>query len=74
MLGFDLVHPDTSALLDKGTTRRIFDALLARGVLAMVYSPEVRINPPLVIEEADALEGVAILEDVLRDASDQLAR
>lgn len=72
MLGFDLVHPETGALLDKGTTRRIFDALLARGVMAMIYSPEVRINPPLVIEEADALEALARMEEVLQDACDQL--
>ena len=32
-------------------TRWIFDTLLARGVLAMIYNPEVRINPPLVISE-----------------------
>jgi len=35
--------------------RWIFDTLLARGVLAMIYNPEVRINPPLVIDEDQAM-------------------
>ena len=72
MIGMDLVHPATGKLLDKSVTRQIFDALLARGVLSMLYSPEVRINPPLVIEEADALEALAIMEGVLRDASERI--
>jgi 4-aminobutyrate aminotransferase-like enzyme len=72
MIGMDLVHPATGTLLDRKVTREIFDALLARGVLSMLYSPEVRINPPLVIEEADALEALAIMEGVLRDASERI--
>jgi 4-aminobutyrate aminotransferase-like enzyme len=74
MIGMDLVHPDTGKLLDKTVTREIFEALLARGVLSMIYSPEVRINPPLVIEETDALEALGLMETVLRDASDRLLR
>jgi 4-aminobutyrate aminotransferase-like enzyme len=72
MIGMDLIDPRTGKLLDKAVTREIFDALLARGVLSMAYSPEVRINPPLVIEEADALEALNIMEGVLRDASERL--
>jgi 4-aminobutyrate aminotransferase-like enzyme len=72
MIGMDLVHPGTGKLLDRAITRQIFDALLTRGVLSMLYSPEVRINPPLVIEEADALEALAIIEGVLRDASERI--
>jgi 4-aminobutyrate aminotransferase/(S)-3-amino-2-methylpropionate transaminase len=72
MIGMDLVDPATGVLLDKKITRTIFDELLARGVLSMAYSPEVRINPPLVIEEADALEALSIMESVLIDASERL--
>jgi 4-aminobutyrate aminotransferase-like enzyme len=72
MLGMDLVVPGTRRLLDKTTTRAIFDALLARGVLAMIYSPEVRINPPLVIEEDQAMTALAIMKDVLSEAADRL--
>ena len=69
MLGMDLVKPGTTELLDKGSTRAIFDACLARGVVAMIYNPEVRINPPLVITEEQAFEALAAVEDVLRDAA-----
>jgi len=51
LLGMDLVKPGTTELLDKRATRAIFDACLARGVVAMIYNPEVRINPPLVLTE-----------------------
>ena len=75
MIGMDLVDPKTGKLLDRKITREIFDALLARGVLSMLYSPEVRrINPPLVIEESDALEALAIMETVLRDACERHVR
>jgi 4-aminobutyrate aminotransferase/(S)-3-amino-2-methylpropionate transaminase len=73
MLGMDLVRPGTTERLDKRTTRAIFDACLSRGVLAMIYNPEVRINPPLVITEEQALDAFAIVEEVLRDAADRLA-
>jgi 4-aminobutyrate aminotransferase-like enzyme len=63
------VDPASGRLLDKARCRRIFDACLDRGVLAMIYNPEVRINPPLVIDEAVALEGFGMIEEVLRDVS-----
>jgi 4-aminobutyrate aminotransferase-like enzyme len=71
MIGMDLVRPGTRQLLDKKQTRWIFDTALARGVLAMIYNPEVRINPPLVITEEQALEALSILGDVLREAADR---
>jgi 4-aminobutyrate aminotransferase-like enzyme len=74
MIGMDLVVPGTRQLLDKKTCRWIFDTLLARGVIAMIYNPEVRINPPLVITEEQAMEALAITKDVLREATERLAR
>jgi 4-aminobutyrate aminotransferase-like enzyme len=74
MIGMDLVVPGTRTLLDKQTTRWIFDTLLSRGVLAMIYNPEVRINPPLVIPEEQAMEALAIMKDVLLDASEMVAQ
>jgi 4-aminobutyrate aminotransferase / (S)-3-amino-2-methylpropionate transaminase / 5-aminovalerate transaminase len=71
MLGMDLVVPGTRKLLDKTATRWIFDTLLARGVIAMIYNPEVRINPPLVIREDQALAALAIMRDVLREAAER---
>src|SRR5207244_1163262 len=63
MIGMDLVVPGTRQLLDKKTARWIFDTLLSRGVLAMIYNPEVRINPPLVIDEDQAMGALAIMKD-----------
>ena len=73
MLGMDLVRPGTTKLLDKRITREIFAACLERGVLAMIYNPEVRINPPLVITEEQAFEAFDCIEEVLRDTADRIA-
>ena len=69
MLGMDLVVPGTRRLLDKSHTRWVFDTLLARGVIAMIYNPEVRINPPLVIREEQAMAALATMKDVLCEAA-----
>jgi 4-aminobutyrate aminotransferase-like enzyme len=69
MIGMDLVVADTRELLPKTQTRWIFDSLLARGVIAMIYNPEVRINPPLVITEEQAMEALAVVRDVLHEAA-----
>jgi 4-aminobutyrate aminotransferase-like enzyme len=58
LLAIDLTLPKEACV-------RLFHACLERGLLAMCYGPRVRINPPLVISEAQAREGVAILEDAL---------
>ena len=71
LLGMDLVVPGTRKLLDKKTARWIFDRLLARGVLAMIYNPEVRINPPLVIREDEAMSALATMKDVLSEAAER---
>jgi 4-aminobutyrate aminotransferase / (S)-3-amino-2-methylpropionate transaminase / 5-aminovalerate transaminase len=71
MIGMDLVQPGTRTLLDTRQTRWIFDTLLSRGVLAMIYSPVVRLNPPLVIREDEAMEALAIMKDVLREAAER---
>ena len=68
MLGMDLVVPGTRRLLDKNVTRWIFDALLGRGVIAMIYNPEVRINPPLVITDEQAMEALGAVKAVLEEA------
>ncbi len=71
LLGMSLVHPDTGAPLAKPETRWIFDTLLRRGVLAMIYNPEVRLNPPLVIREAEAMEALGIMKEVLLEAAER---
>ncbi len=71
MIGLDLVKPGTRTLLDRKLTRWVFDTLLARGVLAMIYNPEVRINPPLVITEEQAFEALATMKGVLVEAAER---
>ncbi len=65
MIGVDLVNPKTGAPLDKAICREVFEEGLKRGVLTMAYNPSLRINPPLVISEADALKGLALLGESL---------
>jgi 4-aminobutyrate aminotransferase-like enzyme len=55
----------TKAPLSRVTTRRIFDECVRRGLLTMSYAPSFRIQPALTIDRATALNGVAILREVL---------
>ena len=74
MIGMDLVVPGTNrSCSQRSQTRWIFDTLLNRGVLAMIYNPEVRINPPLVISEADAMEALATMKQVLTETAERVA-
>ncbi|MEK7382338.1 MAG: aspartate aminotransferase family protein [Elusimicrobiota bacterium] len=65
MIGADLVDPKNGRPLDKAICREIFEEGLRRGVLTMAYNPSLRINPPLIISEADALKGLALLGEAL---------
>jgi 4-aminobutyrate aminotransferase-like enzyme len=63
MIGVELVADrKTKQPLDKKITRALFDAALTRGLLSMCYGPVIRINPPLVITEAEAAEGLEKLD------------
>ncbi len=66
MLGMELVKDrGTKEPLDKDVTKALYKECLRRGLAAMTYSPTVRINPPLVIREETALNGLAILDEAL---------
>ncbi|PYN96711.1 MAG: aspartate aminotransferase family protein [Candidatus Rokuibacteriota bacterium] len=66
MLGIELVRDRaTREPLGKDVTRAFYQECLRRGLLAMTYSPSIRINPPLVISEDTALAGLAILDEAL---------
>ena len=68
LLGMDLVRERaTREPLPTAITERIYTTCLERGLLAMTYGARVRINPPLVIREAEADAGLDILESVLAD-------
>ena len=63
MIGVELVADrSTKEPLDKKITRALFHEALERGLVTMSYSHVIRINPPLVITEDEALQGVEILD------------
>ncbi|MHB8574960.1 MAG: aspartate aminotransferase family protein [Dehalococcoidia bacterium] len=73
MIGVDVVlASDGRTPMPAALTRKVFHAALRRGLLAMCYGPRIRINPPLVIDLATALEGVSILEDAFAELEDEL--
>ena len=66
MLGVELVKDRaTKELLSPEVTRALFHECLRRGLVAMCYSPVIRINPPLVVTEQTALDGLAILDEAM---------
>ena len=67
MIGVELVEDKkTRRPLSKELTRRLFHECLDRGLISMCYSHNVRINPPLVISEDEALEGCEIFRKALK--------
>jgi 4-aminobutyrate aminotransferase/(S)-3-amino-2-methylpropionate transaminase len=63
MIGVEMVADRTTkAPLDKTITRALFHEALERGLITMSYSHVIRINPPLVISEDEAMRGVDILD------------
>jgi 4-aminobutyrate aminotransferase-like enzyme len=66
LLGLELVRDrKTRELVSKDETRRLFQECLRRGLVAMSYTPIIRINPPLNIDEATALEGLDLLDEAI---------
>jgi len=63
MIGVEMVADRTTKVpLDKTITRALFHEALERGLITMSYSHVIRINPPLVISEDEAMRGIDILE------------
>jgi 4-aminobutyrate aminotransferase/(S)-3-amino-2-methylpropionate transaminase len=72
LLAIELVQDkSTRTPLEKSRCEWIFHQCLRRGLLTMAYAPRVRINPPLTITEEQALEGVAILDEVFSELQSQ---
>jgi 4-aminobutyrate aminotransferase-like enzyme len=68
LIGVDLVSDRTSKTpLPSRVSESIFLGALRRGLLVMGYFSRMRINPPLVLTEREALDGVAILDEVFAD-------
>ncbi len=66
MLGIELVKDrETKEPIATEVTQALYQECLRRGLVAMCYANPIRINPPLVIGEDTALEGLAILDEAL---------
>ena len=73
LLGVELVkNRETKEKLDRSTCRFIFQECLKRGLITMGYNPDIRINPPLVIDEATAAEGLSIMDEVFAHVADRI--
>ena len=66
LLGLELVRDrKTKELVSKDDTKKLFQECLRRGLVAMSYTPKIRINPPLNTDEATALEGLDLLDEAI---------
>ena len=73
LIGLDLVTDDSSRRpLSRAVMEIIFREALKRGLIMMGYFPRIRINPPLVISEAQAEAGAAILDEVFAHVRDHV--
>lgn len=73
MIGVELVKDRKSKKkLDKKYSRMFFQECLKRGLIIMGYNPDIRINPPLVITEEIAEEGISIMEEALTYVEKQI--
>lgn len=73
MIGMELVkNHGSEEKLDKKYTQMIFQGCLNRGLILMGYNPDIRINPPLIITEEIAEEGIEIMEEVFKDVANRI--
>jgi 4-aminobutyrate aminotransferase-like enzyme len=68
LLSLELVKDRrTREPLDAAVTRELFVSALRRGLLAMAYTPHVRLQPALTIDEETALEGLGLLDETFTE-------
>jgi 4-aminobutyrate aminotransferase-like enzyme len=73
LIGIELVKGDGSnQKLDTKFTRMIFQECLNRGLVVMGYNPDIRINPPLIITQEIAEEGIDIMEEAFAHVADRI--
>ena len=56
----------TKEPLDGALMKQVYADCVQHGLLAMTYTPHVRLQPALTIDEDTALEGLAVLDGVFR--------
>ncbi|MGE5246582.1 MAG: aspartate aminotransferase family protein [Betaproteobacteria bacterium] len=71
LIGFDLVDPAARTLLAKDRCVAFFKDCLAEGVIAMSYSPRVRIHPPLVLSPDDVAKALGVFDGALARLEDR---
>jgi 4-aminobutyrate aminotransferase-like enzyme len=65
LIGLELVKDrGTKEPLDRAVCVHLFQECLRRGLVAMVYSPHVRVNPALTIDQASAETAIGIMDEV----------
>lgn len=73
LIGLELVRDDQGRRpLGRKVMEIIFQQALRRGLLTMGYFPRIRINPPLVVTEAQAEVGAGILDEVFEYVRDHV--
>jgi 4-aminobutyrate aminotransferase / (S)-3-amino-2-methylpropionate transaminase / 5-aminovalerate transaminase len=73
LIGIDLVkNRQTREPWPKAWCEAFFHEAMGRGLILMGYSPRVRIHPPLILSEAEALEGAAIIDEALEAVEAQV--
>jgi 4-aminobutyrate aminotransferase-like enzyme len=66
-LGLELVKDRrTKEPLDDAVMKQVYADCVQHGLLAMTYTPHVRLQPALTIDQDTALEGLAVLDGVFR--------
>jgi 4-aminobutyrate aminotransferase-like enzyme len=67
-IGVELVKDRaTKEPLDGAVMRQVYQRCVQRGLLAMTYTPHVRLQPALTIDEDTALEGLALLDEAFAE-------
>ena len=67
-MGVELVKDRrTKEPLGEAVTRHLYSRCVQHGLLAMSYTPHVRLQPALTIDSETALEGLAALDEVFRE-------
>jgi 4-aminobutyrate aminotransferase / (S)-3-amino-2-methylpropionate transaminase / 5-aminovalerate transaminase len=67
-IGVELVKDrKTKEPLDAALMKGVYTECVRRGLLAMTYTPHIRLQPALTIDEPTALEGLAVLDEVFRE-------
>lgn len=75
LIGMDLVKDrKTNEKMPKAVCEELFKECLKRGLIMMGYSPRVRIHPPLILTEKEALDGASRIDEALSAIAPKVPR